>query len=117
MSLHVLHVSAYCGRHRVYTAVTITLLSICYTSLHWPVFTHWECIIQVLNAVYVMSLCVQRSRDSAVGIATGYGLADQGFGVRVPVGARIFTSPCYPDRLWGPSNLISNEYRGLFSRG
>jgi hypothetical protein len=21
--------------------------SICYTSLHWPLFTHWECVIQV----------------------------------------------------------------------
>jgi hypothetical protein len=30
-------------------------------------------------------------RDSAVGIATGYGLDDQG--VDVPVGVRIFTSP------------------------
>jgi hypothetical protein len=33
------------------------------------------------------------SRDSAVGIATGYGLDDQEVGVRIPVGARIFTSP------------------------
>jgi hypothetical protein len=32
------------------------------------------------------------SRDSAVGIATGYGLYDQGIGVRVPVGARIYIS-------------------------
>jgi hypothetical protein len=31
-----------------------------------------------------------RSRDSAVGIATGYGLYDRGVGVRVPVGWRIF---------------------------
>jgi hypothetical protein len=30
------------------------------------------------------------SRDSAVGIATGYRLDDQGVGVRVPVRARIF---------------------------
>jgi hypothetical protein len=30
------------------------------------------------------------SRDSAVGIATGYGLDDRGVGVRVPVGSRIF---------------------------
>jgi hypothetical protein len=36
---------------------------------------------------------------SAVGIATGYGLNNQGVGVRVPVGARIFTSPRRPDRL------------------
>jgi hypothetical protein len=29
-------------------------------------------------------------RDSAVSIATGYGLDDRGVGVRVPVGSRIF---------------------------
>jgi hypothetical protein len=36
-------------------------------------------------------------RDRVVGIATGYGLDDQRVGFRVPVGARIFTSPCRPD--------------------
>jgi hypothetical protein len=40
------------------------------------------------------------SQDGAVGIAIGYRLDGQGVGVRVPVGARIFTSPCRPDRLW-----------------
>jgi hypothetical protein len=54
--------------------------------------------------------------DSAVGIATGYGLDYRGVGLRVPVGARIFSSPCRSDRLWGPLNL-SNGYRGLFPRG
>jgi hypothetical protein len=58
-----------------------------------------------------------RSRDSVVGIATGYGLDDRGVGVQVPVGVRIFTSPRRPDRLWGPRNLLSNGYRGLLSRG
>jgi hypothetical protein len=38
------------------------------------------------------------SRDSSVGIATGYGLDDQGVGFRVQVGARILNSPCRPDR-------------------
>jgi hypothetical protein len=57
------------------------------------------------------------SRDSAVGIATGYGLEDRGIAVRVPVGARIFTSPCRPDRLWDLPNCLSNGYRGLFPRG
>jgi hypothetical protein len=33
-------------------------------------------------------------------IATSYGLEDRGFGVRVPVGSRIFSSPRRPDRLW-----------------
>jgi hypothetical protein len=37
------------------------------------------------------------SRDSAVGIATGYGRPKgRGSG---PGGVRIFTSPCHPDRL------------------
>jgi hypothetical protein len=57
------------------------------------------------------------SRDSVVSIATGYGLDDRGVGVRVPVGSRIFCSPCPPDRFWGPTSLVPNGYRGLFPRG
>jgi hypothetical protein len=60
---------------------------------------------------------VQRSRDSSVGIATGYGLDDRGVGVRDPVESRIFSSPSRPDRLWGPPNLLSNGYCVLFPRG
>jgi hypothetical protein len=57
-----------------------------------------------------------RSRDSAVGIATGYGLDDRGVGVRVLAGSRIFSSSRRPDRLWGPPILLSHGYRRLFSR-
>jgi hypothetical protein len=52
-----------------------------------------------------------------VGIATGYGLDDRGVRVRVPVGARIFSSPRRPDRLWGPSSLLSNGHQGQSDRG
>jgi hypothetical protein len=37
----------------------------------------------------IASHSIRRSRDSAVGIATGYGLGDRGFGFRVPVGSRM----------------------------
>jgi hypothetical protein len=54
----------------------------------------------------------KESLDSSVGIATGYGLDDEGVGVRVPMGARIFTSPYRPDRLSCPPCLLSKAYRG-----
>jgi hypothetical protein len=40
------------------------------------------------------------SRDSAVGIAIGYGLDDGGVGVQVPIGSRFPFSLSRPDRLW-----------------
>jgi hypothetical protein len=57
------------------------------------------------------------SRDSAVGIATGYGLDDQGVGVLAPAGAKIFSSPFRPNRFCGPPSLLSNGYRGLLPWG
>jgi hypothetical protein len=50
----------------------------------------------------MLSTDLIRSHNSAVGIATGYGLDDQGVGVRVLVGSRIFSSRRRPDRLLGP---------------
>jgi hypothetical protein len=43
----------------------------------------------------------KKRRGSSVGTATGYTLEDRGVEVRIPVGSRIFTSPCGPDRLGG----------------
>jgi hypothetical protein len=45
------------------------------------------------------------SRDSVVGIATGYGLDDRGVAVRVLVGSKIFSSPRRPDQFCGPPGL------------
>jgi hypothetical protein len=32
-------------------------------------------------------------------------------------GKRYFSSPQRPDRLWGPTCLLSNRYRRIFPRG
>jgi hypothetical protein len=68
------------------------------------------------NSLFMLISTVVRSRDIVVCIATGYGLDDQGVGVRVAVGLRMFSSPLRPHRLWGPPSLISNGYKGLFLR-
>jgi hypothetical protein len=73
--------------------------------------------MQIISFSAIIRITQKKSRDSAVGIATGYGLDDREVGVRVPVGSRIFSSPHRPHRLWGPLNLLSNGYRGLFFRG
>jgi hypothetical protein len=49
-------------------------------------------VITYVKSGYFLSLIPYRSRDSSVGIATGYGLDDGGLGVRFPIGSRIFTS-------------------------
>jgi hypothetical protein len=54
------------------------------------------------TCIYICTFAWSKSRDSSVGIATGYGLGDREFGVGVPVGSRMFSSPRFPDRLWGP---------------
>jgi hypothetical protein len=46
-----------------------------------------------------------------------YGLDGRGVGVRAPVGAIIFISPCRPDRPWSSPSLLSNAYRGLVPWG
>jgi hypothetical protein len=50
--------------------------------------------------LWLLKLLRLVSRDSAVAVATSYWLDDRGVGVRVPVGSKILTSPCYPNWLW-----------------
>jgi hypothetical protein len=57
------------------------------------------------------------NRDSAVGVATGYGLDDLGFGVQDPVGSRVFSCASRTDRLWGPPTSYSMGTWGSFSGG
>jgi hypothetical protein len=52
---------------------------------------------------------------SAGGIATGYGLDDQGVEVRVSVGDKFFPSPRRGDLLWNPPNLLLMGTGGSFT--
>jgi hypothetical protein len=83
----------------------------------WKHFPHSASDNEVTDIFLLFCTCKFESQDTAVGIATGYWLDDQGAGVQVPVGARIFISPCHPDWLWGPPNLLPNGYQELFPRG
>jgi hypothetical protein len=93
----------------------LTLLNSYCTKLTAKITREFRCI-----TISVQLLLNQQKyffTDSVVRIATGYGLDNGGIAVRVPVGSRIFSSPRRPDRFWGPTNLLSNGYRGLFPRG
>jgi hypothetical protein len=74
-----------------------------------------------LSAIFYEQNCIINtnvwSRNSAVGIATGYGLDGRGVGVRLALEAKFFFSSRRPDWLWGPPSSLSNGYRGLFPGG
>jgi hypothetical protein len=49
------------------------------------------------DSYFYFYLKAKERRGSTVGIATGYGLAERGVGVLVPVGSRILTSLYRPE--------------------
>jgi hypothetical protein len=73
--------------------------------------------VRAAGALVIQYISVRSSVNVGVGIATAYGLDDRGVGVRVPVVSTFFSSSRHPDGFWGPHNLLSNGYRGLFPRG
>jgi hypothetical protein len=66
-------------------------------------------LLSVHSSMFLRSLLRLKSQASTVGIAIGYRLDDLGVGVRIPVGARISSSP-HTDQFWGPPSLLSNGY-------
>jgi hypothetical protein len=57
------------------------------------------------------------SRDSAVGIATGYWLGDRGVGVRVPVRVKNFLFSTSSRPVLGPAQLHIQWVPGALSSG
>jgi hypothetical protein len=83
--------------------------------LHVPILSQtkkWEGY--KITLLHTSMLLAGRAQSVEL-IATGW--TTEGSEFRVSVGSRIFTSPCRPERLWGPPSLLSNGYRGLFSLG
>jgi hypothetical protein len=58
-----------------------------------------------------------KSRNSSVGIATGYRLGVLGVEVPVPIMSRVFISPCRPDQFWDPLIPLSKVYVVRSGRG
>jgi hypothetical protein len=102
----------------------ITSISIKLTAIIATIMQQWKCLVCTCNKKknFFLVFCITQrpfhsftagtiyyytvyrtvqSRDSSVGIATGYSLDDRVVGVRVPVGSRIFTSSHISDRRWG----------------
>jgi hypothetical protein len=78
----------------------------------WLQLDEGDPAFQLVTEKEIAAVIFLWSRDSSVGIATGYGLDDRGVGVRVPTGSRIFSSPRRPNQFCCSPSLLSNEYRG-----
>jgi hypothetical protein len=93
----------------------------CYVAIQ-SAFTHIRAFREnytqvevLLRDIFVSVFIKEGSRDSAVGIVTGYGLGEGGVGVWVPVKSIVF-SPRRPYRLRGQPKLLYSGYQGLSPR-
>jgi hypothetical protein len=76
-------------------------------------FAVFQTLCMKLDFIDILYVALLRSQDSAVGIATGYGLHDRGVRILVPVGSRILFSmssglalgPSQPPIQWVPGAL------------
>jgi hypothetical protein len=86
------NVCAYVLPHVIFRCILLVMLDEDYTL--WSLFLYiiFPILMQLRFDLFIHLLTVYWSRDSSVGIATGYGLDDLGVGVRVTVGSRIFST-------------------------
>jgi hypothetical protein len=102
------------GRNNGNTTDTIhiPLLRWCSTTL---ASVRPQSFLEWTRTSFEQSLAEFWSRDSAVGIVTGYGLDYRRVGIQVPVGSRIFSTSSRP--ALGGTHPPIQWYRGLFPRG
>jgi hypothetical protein len=67
----------------------------------------------VANMAHMSSSVRAGIAQSVERLATGWPARCQ---FESELGANIFTSPRRPDRIWGPSSLLSKGYRRIFPR-
>jgi hypothetical protein len=105
--LRILRESVYSFTKFLHLAVTPTIMAVQHSqsesyfvkhAYYWNAGIRWSKQLpqySVINFNLILFITTL-SRDSAVGIATGYGLDDRGVGVRVSVWSRIFSTPSTP---------------------
>jgi hypothetical protein len=94
----------------------ITVRNIQVIFLKFIIDKDWALVPNCYSGIIITSNILKIvSQDSIVAIATSYGLDDRGIGLRVLVGSRIFSISSRP--ALGPTQPLSNGYRGLFPRG
>jgi hypothetical protein len=81
-------------------------------NIYWIKFRNDGGVGELSSVVPHKNHVFSRSQSTAVSIPTAYGLDGLGFGVRVPIGLRIFTFLSRSDRPYGPPNTM--RYQSVF---